>query len=296
MPIVNIEYYLEKTISDNLSSILSNSILVKNDILGELPSEVVDKFCTTFCTDKGNRGVPLPVVFTFPNVKENGTFILLQFKGSDEDDESGSIGMDEASYGEYAEGDTLKEKLEVSLDSQGNPYVTTSNPIVSLLSVMYLSSGYSFKNNRVNLPKIPPYTLPGSHTVTIMYNPVRELTGGNKAVYKHTSRLGINLVGTYTLDIVSSNQGILRCLTSLMQAIFIRMRSSLSENSNIILPHITFNGSDLIEEITSPTNSTSGQQLYYRRAEIAYKVTQSVDVDAGAVISKINNNGTFRYK
>lgn len=296
MPIINIEYYLEETISDNLSSILSNSFLIKNDILGELPSDVVDSFCKTFCTDSNNRGVPLPVVFTFPNVKENGTFILLQFKGSDEDDESGSIGMDEASYGDYAEGDTLKEKLTVSLDDKGTPYVTTSKPIISLLSVMNLSGGYSFKDSQVNLPKIPPYTLPGTHTVTIMYNPVRELTGGTNAVSKHTSRLGVNLVGTYTLDVVSNNQGILRCLTSLMQAIFIRMRSSLAENSNIILPHITFNGSDLIEEITSATNSSSGQQLYYRRAEIAYKVTQSVDVDAGAVISKINDNGTFRYR
>lgn len=296
MPIVNVEYYLEEAISTNLSSILSSSTLIKNDILGDLPSEVVNSFCTTFCTDSGNRGVPLPVVFTFPNVKENGTFILLQFKGSDEDDESGSIGMDEASYGEYSEGNTLKEKLTVSLDTEGNPYITTSNPIFSLLSVMNLSGGYSFKDNQVILPKIPPYTLPGAHSVTIVYNPVRVLSEGNKAVSKHTSRLGYNLVGTYTLDIVSNNQGILRCLTSLMQAIFIRMRSSLAENSNIILPHITFNGSDLIEEITSPTNSSSGQQLYYRRAEIAYKVTQSVDVDAGAVISKINDNGTFRYR
>ena len=296
MPLINVEYYLEDTISDNLASLLSNSTLIKNDILGELPTDIVDSFCTTFCTDSTNRGVPLPVVFTFPNVKENGTFILLQFKGSDEDDESGSIGMEEANYGDYAEGDTTKENLTITLDSQGNPYVTTSKPIASLLSVLNLSGGYTFSGSQVNLPKIPPYTLSGTHTVTIMYNPVRELTGGNNAVSKKTVRLGVNLLGTYTLDLVSNNQGILRCLTTLMQAIFIRMRSSLAENSNIILPHITFNGSDLIEELTSDTNSSSGQQLYYRRAEIAYKVTQSVDVDAGSVISNVTEDGTFRYR
>ena len=61
----------------------------------------------------------------------------------------------------------------------------------------------------------------------------------------------------------------------------------MEENANIYLPEIELNGMDMIEDVNSGDNSIGGQQLFYRRLQITYHVTQTIRQGAGEDIKKI---------
>jgi len=285
------EIYLQDKIQSIMNGFLSSRYITSEDILSELPDDIKNPFMNTYGLYSGAEGKEIPVTFTFPDVKQQEAFILIQFKGADEDVDNSSIGNVQANIASYQEGNELKERLPVSVDEVNGTksyYVETSKPIFSLSNIPEISgsSEFKFSGNRIELPPLP--FLNTKFIITVYYSAMRTDSNGNIMKDKDVVRYGVNLIEGYTIDFCSTNQDTLKCLTVLLLATMVYLRKTLEDNDDFYLPTITLNGSDLIEEVNSATNASYSQQLFYRRAEITYKTTQSIMSDAGDRLNGIN--------
>lgn len=296
MAINTIDTYVSDKISSILEGFLSSRSTLEDNILSDLPDDIVEPFINTFGYDSnGIAKQEIPVLFTFPSNKEQGTFILVQYEGSQEDGDNSSLGNLQSGIYDYAEGNEIKEKSYVQVDNSGdNPvaFIQMKNDVYSVDNIMEISGSdnLKFKDNKIFVPYMDlykNYKVP----VTVFYTVFRKHRDGGNINHKDVMGYGINLQEVCVVDFVSNNQDTLRCLSNILLAITIYLRQTLEDNSSIYLPNVSTQGNDLIQEINTASNSVTGQQLFYRRLTITYKTTQVLETNAGDRITDVEAEG-----
>lgn len=256
---------------------LSNSKLIKQDVLAELPEDIVDDFIKTYCSDNDNKGIKIPVTFTFPQQQPTGPFILLQYMRGSENEDLASIGNIQGNIHSGQQGNTKLTKLLIHVDG-GKAYVELPEPVHEVYEVRE-ATNYTLKDNRIYVRNIPPYA-DGKHYLHVTY--AQKLDRPEPELNPY----GIVMDEQVVVDTCSTNMNTLRCLSGIMKALNIYLKSTLEANSDIQLPTIQDLGTDLLDQINSPETTISGQQLYYRRLTISYTVTHTLPTNAGLHIDK----------
>jgi len=296
LAINTIDTYVSDKIISILEGFLSSRSTLEDNILSDLPDDIVEPFINTFGYDSnGIAKQEIPVLFTFPSNKEQGTFILVQYEGSQEDGDNSSLGNLQSGIYDYAEGNEIKEKSYVQVDNSGdNPvaFIQMKNDVYSVDNIMEISGSdnLKFKDNKIFVPYMDlykDYKVP----VTVFYTVFRKHRDGGNINHKDVMGYGINLQEVCVVDFVSNNQDTLRCLSNILLAITIYLRQTLEDNSSIYLPNVSTQGNDLIQEINTASNSVTGQQLFYRRLTITYKTTQVLETNAGDRITDVEAEG-----
>lgn len=281
MSITLVDQALVDEVTSLLRGVLSNSYIIKQDILGQLPSKTVDSFIDTYGLEKGNHGVDIPLYFTFPQTPPKNAFLLAQFKGATEDTDNSVLGNLQGPLVDNDTGNLVHEKLVVQtkvVNGQKIAYLETKQPIKSIVSIPQTTT-WDFGGNEIGLPYLGIYDKQ-KIIFDVFYN-VKENQKGR------SYPIGINTKEAVTIDFISSNTDTIRCLSGIFTYIEVYLRKTLEENANIYLPEIELNGMDMIEDVNSGDNSIGGQQLFYRRLQITYHVTQTIRQGAGEDIKKI---------
>lgn len=300
LAIPSVQTYLKNEITDNIQKLLSNSYIVREVVLGELDEDTAQSFINTFCTDKGHSGTEIPVTFSFPFSKTAPKAqILVQFKGGTEldKDEGNSLGLVVGNH-DQAEGDVLVEKVTAQVensDGQTKVYLETKNPIESLVSIQYFQGNYQLSNNRIYIPYNPQIDY-SKFSSKVTYIPQRVDYQGGKYTHSKTVAFGIDVQENYTIDCISDSLDTLRCLDALLKVIFIYMRRDPDEQTEYRLAKLQFNGEDLLQNLSSDTENPYGQQIYYRRTEVSYLLTYSINSVVGRDINQFfanMNGGSF---
>lgn len=296
MAINTIDTYISNRISDVLNGFLSSRSTLEDNILSDLPDDIVEPFINTFgFNSDGIAKQEIPVLFTFPQNKEQGTFILVQYEGSEEDKDNSSLGNLQSGVYDYAEGDEIKEKSFVQVDTTGETpiaFIEMKNNVYAVDNILEISGSekLAFKGNKIFVPYMDIYKS-FKVPVTVFYTVYRQHRNGGNINHKDVMGYGINLQEVCVVDFISNNQDTLRCLSNILLAISIYLRQTLEDNSSIYLPTISTQGNDLIQEINTASNSITGQQLFYRRLTISYKTTQILETNAGDKITDVEAEG-----
>lgn len=256
-----------------LNYLLSNSYIIKQDILTQLPDKIVDSFIDAYCTDKGHHGKNIPVYYAFPETPPRTAFLLIQFKGSTEDEDSSVLGGLEGPLSDNDEGDTIHERLAVKVDNN-RAYVEPNKPVKYVRSIPQTNQ-YKLDGNRIYIPYIDD--MEGKH-IDVYYAIKTDREG---KIYP----IGINTKEGVTIDFIASNTNVIRCLSAIFTYIRVYLKKSLEENGSIYLPMIEMNGMDLIAD-NQANSSVPGQQLYYRRLQVTYHVTQTISKGAGELLKE----------
>lgn len=285
MPISLVDQQLSNEISSLLKGILSNYYIINRDILAELPDDVSQPFIETYGIGEGYKGVNIPIYFNFPDTPPTTAFVLIQYEGGEEDTDSTSLGMVQGSMGSTYSKDGVSEKLKVHVDTSGDSpkaFITPSKTPYSVAGVQQVSK-YNLEDDGNIYVKYFDLYKDNDIYLDVTYYPKADK--GSDYI-----PLGTVLNEKVTVDFIASNTNTIRCLSALMTYISIYLRTTLENNGNVFLPKVVLNGMDLLEDITSATDSAEGQQLRYRRMEITYKVTQSINMSAVKKIEDIDIN------
>lgn len=273
MSISNVDQQLVDEIKSIMTGVLGNSTLVRSEIMGDLPTDLVDDFVATYCTDGSNKGLEIPIYFAFPTTPPKTAFLLAQYKGSVEDEDSSSLGGIQGEVQDKHEGPVLHEKVAFAYNQSEHTLVgTTQNPIYKINSIPQLA----IQNINSSLNKIIVFgandaigsMFDGIKTTDVYYS---EYLDDAKA---DILPIGINTSEGVTIDFIASNTNTIRCLSALFVYIQIYLRHTIAETYNIYDPKIEVSGMDAIENLQ--TQGDLSQQLYYRRLTITYKVTQVI--------------------
>ena len=273
MSISLVDQHLFDEVKSLLVGILSNSYIMKQEILTELPDDIVKSFINTY--GASGHGKDIPMYFAFPQTPPQTAFLLAQYKGATEDTDNAVIGNLQGGISNEGE-NLLHEKLPLQ-HKDNDYYVTTTKPIAGVESVVQATTYKIANQNESHFPYNP--FLVDNLKFDIYYTP--------KGDGKRFIPLGINTKEGVTIDFISSNTNTIRCLSAIFTYMEVYLRKSLEENGNVYLPEIEMNGMDLIADISDPTNSIGGQQLYYRRLQITYHVTQTINQGANSSINNI---------
>lgn len=273
MSISNVDQQLVDEIKSLTAGVLGNSTLVKSEIMGDLPTDLVDDFVATYCTDGSNRGLEIPVYFSFPTTPPKTAFLLVQYKGSVEDEDSSSLGGIQGGVQDKHEGPVLHEKVAFAYDSDKHIIVgNTQNQIYKINSIPQLAiQNIKFEDNNISILGVSDDVgsmFDGSKTTDVYYS---EYLEDKKA---DILPIGINTNEGVTVDFIASNTNTIRCLSALFVYIQIYLRHTITETYNVYDPKIEVSGMDAIENLQNQGDLS--QQLYYRRLTITYKVTQVI--------------------
>lgn len=273
MSISNVDQQLVDEIKSLMAGVLGNSTLVKSEIMGDLPTDLVDDFVATYCTDGSNRGLEIPVYFSFPTTPPKTAFLLVQYKGSVEDEDSSSLGGIQGSVQNKHEGPVLHEKIAFTYDVDKHIIVgNTQNRIYKINSIPQLAiQNIKFEYNNISILGVNDdigSMFDGSKTTDVYYS---EYLEDKKA---DMLPIGINTNEGVTIDFIASNTNTIRCLSALFLYIQIYLRHTITETYNVYDPKIEVSGMDAIENLQNQGDLS--QQLYYRRLTITYKVTQVI--------------------
>lgn len=271
MAITNVDQLLLDETDSILTGLLTNSEYLKENILSSFPDEMVDSFINTYCTDGNHLGKKINTYFAFPTTAPTTAFLLFQFKGSEEDEDSSVLGSMEGQTVPNSMGDTIHEKLLVNTKDQ-TAWVEPTKDIYSVVSIPQTTQ-YSIQDNKVYFTYIPPYD-DGQHKIDLYYNTKVDKDG-------YSVPLGINTSEGVTIDFVCSNISTIRCLSAIFTYIRVYLKQTLEENYNVYLPTIEMNGMDVIEDTKS--NGLDSQPLFYRRLTVTYKVTQTIDQNTSLI-------------
>lgn len=257
--------------------------------MADFDEDIRNSFIKTFCRDSDNKGTEIPVTFTFPESKQDKqAFILIQYKGGEESESD--LGSITGVSRESTETEETIETLEVQVEErdQGKVcYLKPTKQVADVETIYNFAGSYRVADGRVYLesPILEQYLELGeSISFKIMYTAYTEGIVYSSPSQPYKVDYGYNLLETFTIDSVSNNMDTLRCLDALLRTVLIYMRSTPHEQIEYRLAHLVFMGSDLIQEINTPTNSINGEQLFYRRAEISYDSTYSIQVSKGSNI------------
>lgn len=281
MSISLVDQVLVDEVTSLLRGILSNSYIIRQDILGQLPSKTVDSFIDTYGLEDGNHGIDIPLYFAFPQTPPKNAFLLAQFKGATEDTDNSILGNLQGPLVDNSVGDLAHEKVEVKtkeVDGKKVAYGETQHPIYSIVSIPQ-TTAYDFTGNQISFPYLSIYDKQDI-IFDVFYN-IKENHKGR------SYPIGINTKEAVTIDFISSNTDTIRCLSGIFTYMEVYLRKTLEENTNIYLPEIELNGMDMIEDVNAGNNSIGGQQLFYRRLQITYHVTQTIRQGAGENLEKI---------
>ena len=270
-----------------MERLLTSSYIIREVVLADFDEEVKNSFIRTFCKDENNRGVEIPVIFTFPEAKQDkSAFVLIQYKGGEEAESD--IGNLAGVSPEHADNEEVFENLEVQVaqHEQGPVYyLKPSRQVAEVLSINNFAGHYRVADGLIYLesPVLGQYLEHGeSISFKVQYIAYNAEIGYSYPAQPSKVDYGYNLLETFTIDMVSNNMDTLRCLEALLKTVLIYMRSTPHEQIEYRLAHLVFMGSDLIQEINTPTNSINGEQLFYRRAEVSYHSTYSIQMSKGA--------------
>ena len=294
MAIPDVQDYLKNEIQKNIQGLLANSYIIREVLLRDYNDTSVQSFINTFCTDDNHQGVEIPILFTYPFDKQDQTYILIQFEGGKElDGEAGdSLGLVVGKHDE-AEGDVLTEMASSTVETVNNfpsVYLEVKNPIESLHSVQYYEGNYELKGNRIyiNYQEGTDYS---NFKSKVVYTPQRVNPDGTKIAHNPMTSIGIDTQENYTVDIVSNNQENMRMLDSLVKVVFIYMRNNADEQTAFRLGKLQFAGNDILTEVSGDdTTATYGQKIFYRRTEVSYLLTYSIDMNIGRILNNVNLN------
>lgn len=284
MSISLVDQVLVDEVTSLLRGILSNSYIIRQDILGQLPSKTVDSFIDTYGLEDSNHGIDIPLYFAFPQTPPKNAFLLAQLKGATEDTDSSVLGNLQGPLVDNSVGDLVHEKVEVKtkeIDGKKVAYGETQHPIYSIVSIPQ-TTAYDFTDNQISFPYLSIYDNQDI-IFDVFYNIKENHKGRNYPI-------GINTKEAVTIDFISSNTDTIRCLSGIFTYMEVYLRKTLEENTNIYLPEIELNGMDMIEDVNAGNNSIGGQQLFYRRLQITYHVTQTIRQGAGENLEKIIMN------
>lgn len=286
MAILSIDSYLQSNISSYIDKLLTSSYIIREVVLADFDEDIRNSFIKTFCRDSDNKGTEIPVTFTFPESKQDKqAFILIQYKGGEESESD--LGSTAGVSRESTETEETIETLEVQVEKrdQGKVcYLKPTKHVADVETIYNFAGSYRVADGRVYLesPILEQYLELGeSISFKIMYTAYTEDIDYSSPSQPYKVDYGYNLLETFTIDSVSNNMDTLRCLDALLRTVLIYMRSTPYEQIEYRLAHLVFMGSDLIQEINTPTNSINGEQLFYRRAEISYDSTYSIQVSKG---------------
>lgn len=273
MSISNVDQQLVDEIKSLMAGVLGNSTLVKSEIMGDLPTDLVNDFVATYCTDESNRGLEIPIYFAFPTTPPKTAFLLAQYKGSVEDEDSSSLGGIQGSVQDKHEGPVLHEKVAFAYDSDKHIIVgNTQNQIYKINSIPQLAiQNIKFEDNNISILGVSDDAgsmFDDSKTTDVYYS---EYLEDKKA---DILPIGINTNEGVTVDFIASNTNTIRCLSALFVYIQIYLRHTITETYNVYDPKIEVSGMDAIENLQNQGDLS--QQLYYRRLTITYKVTQVI--------------------
>lgn len=293
MAILSIDTYLQASIKKYLGRLLSSPYIIREVVLADFEPSVKESFIATFCPNKNGSGKEIPVIFTFPQAKQDkSAFMLIQFKGGSEYE--GSLGNNVGNHIEHT-GNATKETLRVqkeTKDSVTKFYVVPKSPVADVISFEGYSGQYRVADGRVYLEATKTmesaYETISDFQVILYYTPYVDKVDYTYPEQPINTAIGYDLSETYTIDSVSNNMDTLRCLDALLRTILIYMRDTMSEQVEYRLPNVEFMGTDLIQELNDATNSGTGEQLFYRRAEVSYVSTYSINVDKGTDLKDVS--------
>ena len=273
MSISNVDQQLVDEIKSLMAGILGNSTLVKSEIMGDLPTDLVDDFVATYCNDDSNRGLEIPIYFAFPTTPPKTAFLLAQYKGSVEDEDSSSLGGIQGGVQDNHEGPVLHEKVAFVYRPDEHILVgTTQNSIYNINSIPQFSiKAIESEKNYIIVHGVNDdigSLFDGIKTTDVYYS---EYLDDKKA---DILPIGINTNEGVTIDFIASNTNTIRCLSALFLYIQIYLRHTIAETYNVYDPKIEVSGMDAIENLQNQGDLS--QQLYYRRLTITYKVTQVI--------------------
>jgi len=290
LAIPNIDTYLRETINTKMKALLKNPYIIREVVLSDIEDTVRDNFISTFCNP--DSPLEIPVSYTFNRERANTGMILIQYKGAEEDidGDGGSIGGVTGLTNDK-NGNTAQDNFvwRVATDDTGEPVLmaTAKQNIRELLAFRNISTTSiptTVKDNIVTMPyDIATKALNGVQD-KITYIPEQ----GQQVVSREGVLRGYDLTEVYTIDTISTNIDTLRCINNLLKVIFIPMRLDVEEQTEYRLAELSFSGLDLLDSFNSPTNSAMGEQLYYRRAEVSYGVTYSINTSYGIKIEEID--------
>ena len=245
---------------------------MKNNVLVNLPEKTVDGFIKAYCNDGSNKGLDIPVSTTFPAQAQGNPFILVQFKQGVESKEDASIGNIQGSIYNAQQGDEVVKKLPVQVEDN-KAYLELPEQAYDVYHVKEVTD-FTFKDNRVYVPYFDFYkNIP--HYMTVTYSLKTDKASADM------SPIGIMEDEQVVVDFCSTNMDTLRCMVGLLTAISIYLKGIMESNSDIELPTINTEGTDLVMEVNSPTESVAGQQIFYRRMTISFKSLHTLPVNVG---------------
>ena len=273
MSISNVDQQLVDEVKSIMAGILGNSTLIRSEVMGDLPTDLVDDFVATYCTDGSNRGLEIPVYFAFPTTPPKTAFLLAQYKGSVEDEDSSSLGGIQGNVQDKHEGPVLHEKVAFVYRPDEHILVgTTQNNIYSINSIPQFSiKNIESEKNYIIVHGVNDdigSLFDGIKTTDVYYS---EYLDDKKA---DMLPIGINTNEGVTIDFIASNTNTIRCLSALFLYIQIYLRHTIAETYNVYDPKIEVSGMDAIDNLRNQGDLS--QQLYYRRLTITYKVTQVI--------------------
>jgi len=289
MAIPNVDEYLKKTISTQMTVLLENPYIIKEAVLSDIDSVVRQSFIDTYCGK--NPKQEIPVSFTYNPEHSNFGQILIQYKGAEEDE--GSLGGLVGSMNDI-EGNTRQEDVVwKTVNRQSDEgyseivlMVETEEPIERLLSFKNVSlkgANVHVEDKYVYIPYQKSLDSLDNVEDKITYIPSRE----DDVIPRDGVLRGYDLTESYTIDTISSNIDMLRCIDNLLKTILITMRQNVNEQTEYRLAQLNFSGLDLLDPINSPTDSARGNQIFYRRAEVVYGVTYSINTTYGTKVEKL---------
>lgn len=273
--------YTDQFILNKLKSLvqgfLADSNFIRQDVLANLPSDLVESFINTYCSDQGHKGMAIPVTMTFPQQAQTNPFILVQFKQGVEAPEDSSIGNIQGSIYSSNQGDEVVAKLPI-VTKNGQAYINLPEHVYSVYHIQEVTQ-FKFKDNKVYLPYFPFYET-GQHYAHVTYERKADKSG------KELIPKGIMEQQKVVVDFCSMNMETLRCMVGILTSVSIFLKDTLEANSDIELPTISTEGTDLVMELNDPTTSVSGQQVYYRRMTISFKSLHTLPISAGSHVNK----------
>lgn len=292
MAIPNIDEYLKKTISTQMTVLLANPYIIKEAVLSDIDPLVRESFIETYCGK--NPKQEIPVSFTYSPEHSNTGQILIQYKGGEEDESSignlvGSTNDDEGN----TQQDDIVWTTAQRIDEDGHKEVVimaeTSLPVKTLISSNKLALGsgaFTIEDNHVYTPYTPQLgtIIDEGLQDKLTYIPFRDK---QEVVSRDGVLRGFDLTEVYTIDSLASNIDMLRCIDNVLKAILVMMRQNVNEQTGYRLAELTFQGVDLLDPINNTTDSARGNQIYYRRAEVTYGVTYSINTTYGTKINQL---------
>lgn len=280
-----VESEIKSSLKKVLDYLLSSPQILENNVLSTIPDKNKKSFIETFAKYGGNKGIDIPVYDTFPQEPPtNGAFFLIQFEASEDDLDSQSLAQDTGYRQSNDEGEVYEEShLEIQTkeleDGTKQAYVTLPMKAHDIIGIKQLTDYQLVNGDTITFKYFDIYDK-DKYYLDVIYSKSTGLQGKSLPA-------GVTMLEKISIDFVSTNMDVLKCLYAIMIYAQAYFKQSLEFNHNVFLPTFKFQGNDVIAEM-SQDNSNQGNYLYYRRLEITVHTVQSISLPATKELTEIN--------